>query len=84
MASFSFTRPRLGARPGDVTYLPKHSTTLGDWSTAGLVTTVEPNADQTETVTVRSTTPVGQGAGFFRLEVEPATPYPSLREINLY
>ena len=71
---FSFTRPRLGAKPGDVIYLPKHSPTLADWSSIGSVTTVEPNADQTETVTVRSTTPVGQGAGFFRLEVEPTAP----------
>lgn len=74
--SFTFTRPRLGAKPGDLTYLPQHSPTLANWSSTGMVTTVEPNADQTETVTVRSTTPVGQGAGFFRLEVEPAPTTP--------
>ncbi|MEK7950951.1 hypothetical protein [Luteolibacter soli] len=71
---FSFNRPRLGGKPGDVVYLPKHSTTLANWSDSGLVTTVEPNSDETETVTVRSATPAGQGAGFFRLEVEPAQP----------
>ena len=71
---FTFNRPRLGGRPGDVVYLPKQSATLDNWSTGGMVTTVEPNADQTETVTVRSTTPIGQGASFFRLEAEPSEP----------
>lgn len=71
---FRFNRPRLGGTPGDVVYLPKQSATLDAWSTGGMVTTVEPNADQTETVTVRSTTPVGQGASFFKLDAEPTQP----------
>ena len=68
--SFSFTRPRLGGKPGDITYLPQQSSTLANWSGNGMVTTVEPNADQTEPVTVRSATPLGQGSSFLRLEVE--------------
>jgi len=69
-SSFTYTRPRLGARPSAVTYLPKRSTTLGTWSDTGLETTVAPSTSQTETVTVRSTQPMSaQTQEFMRLEV---------------
>ena len=69
-ASFTYTRPRLGSRPGDLTYLPQCSTNLADWTAAGLVTTVAPSATQTETVTVRSTQPVTtQNREFLRLDI---------------
>ena len=69
-ASFTYTRPRLGARPGDLTYLPKCSTNLADWTGLGLVSTVAPSTTQTETVTVRSTEPIaGQTREFLKLEV---------------
>ena len=69
-ASFTYTRPRLGARPGDLTYLPKCSTNLADWTGLGLVSTVAPSTTQTETVTVRSTKPIaGQTREFLKLEV---------------
>ena len=69
---FSFKRPRLSVQAADAVHVPKQCSTLGNWSSEGAVTTVEANADQTETVTVRSNAPVGQGAGFFRLDAESA------------
>ena len=69
-ACFSFNRPRLGARPGDLIYLPKCSNDLSGWSPNGLVTTVAPSTTQTETVTVRSTRPIAdQNREFLRLDV---------------
>ncbi len=69
-ASFTYTRPRLWGRPGDLTYLPQYSTNLADWTAAGLVTAVAPSTTQTETVTVRSTQPITtQNREFLCLDV---------------
>ncbi len=68
--SFTFTRPCLGARPTGIVYLPQRSDGLGGWSTTGVETTVAPSTTDTETVTVRSTQPLGsQASEFLRLEV---------------
>ena len=70
--SFTFRRPRLGGRPGDLSYTPKRSTSLGTWVPDGIVTTVAPTApdSDTETVTVRSTQPTsGAVREFLSLEV---------------
>jgi hypothetical protein len=67
---FSFTRPRLGARASEITYLPQCSDGLSGWTTTGLETTVAPSTTQTEIVTVRSTQPMGaQTREFLRLGV---------------
>lgn len=68
--SMTFTRPRLGARAGDIVYLPQRSDGLSGWVTTGVETTVAPSTTDTETVTVRSTQPLGsQTSEFLRLEV---------------
>lgn len=68
--SITFTRPRLGARPGDITYLPQRGDNLGTWSNSGLEMTVAPSDSDRETVTVRSTQPLGsQNREFLRLDV---------------
>ncbi|WP_367875267.1 hypothetical protein [Luteolibacter sp. Populi] len=68
--SITFTRPRLGARAGDIIYLPQRSDGLSGWTTTGMETTVAPSTTDTETVTVRSTQPQGtQASEFLRLEV---------------
>lgn len=70
--SFTFTRRRLGGRPGDIVYTPKCGPNLDSWTAAGLETTVAPTApdSDTETVTVRSTQPVSTTQReFLKLEV---------------
>lgn len=68
--TFTFTRPRLGARAADIVYLPQRADHLNAWGATGLETTVAPSTSDTETVTVRSTQPKGsQTREFLRLEV---------------
>ncbi len=69
--TFSFTRPTLGARP-DVIYTPQRSISLLDdsWSTTGLIIDTTPAGPQSETITVRSTSPVpAEAAQWLRLQV---------------
>lgn len=70
--TISFTRPALGARPGDIQYTPERSSTLqaGGWSDSGMVIDTVPNGSQSETVTVRSTVPLSSPTSeFLRLKV---------------
>lgn len=68
--SITFTRPSLGARPGDIVYLPERSNGLSGWATTNLETTVVPSTTDTETVTARSTQPrTSQTSEFLRLGV---------------
>ena len=71
--SITYTRPTLGGRPGDITYIPERTIGMDAWSTNGLETTVTPATPQTETVTVRSTQPMStQSSEFIRLGVTTA------------
>ncbi len=68
--TYTFTRPRLGARAGDIVYLPQRGDMMNAWDDVGLETTVAPSTTDTETVTVRSTLPmVNQTSEFLRLQV---------------
>ncbi len=58
--AFTFVRPAGASAPSDLTYIYERSTSgpSGSWSSAGLVATSVPGPNNTETVTVRSPSPI--------------------------